>query len=168
MLAWRPTESPQVFGSLVVTASSFRRLVGSLAVDQPRYAEAINEHAKSGCPERFLEGHHNPAALGQLVKDTLGVSRALDMKRERETFWLLILIRHYVSSHQHLAADCDAAVHNLVPPVSRHLIRQGRPGVTEDRPELSTETLFIELERCLALSLEAQIWVHLHWYTSYR
>jgi hypothetical protein len=42
------------------------------------------------------------------------------------------------------------------------LIRQGRPGVTENRPEPAAETLLIELERCLALSVKAQIRIHLH------
>ena len=51
---------------------------------------------------------------------------------------------------------------NLVLPVSRDLIRQGCPGVTEDLPELAVETLRIKLERCLALSAKAQIGIHLH------
>src|SRR5262249_8077985 len=148
--------------SLVAPASSFRRLIGSFAIDQPRYAEAINEHAKTRGPERFLERHHDPTALGQFVKGALSLSRTLDLKREREALWFLILIRGYVGGHQRLAADCQAAVHDLVLPVGRNLIRQRRPGVTEDRSGLGSETLLIELERRLAFSLEAQIRIHLH------
>src|SRR5687768_14472839 len=85
-----------------------------------------------------------------------------DLKREREALWFLIAIRRYVATHQHMVAECEAAVHDLVPPVGRDLIRQRSPGVTEHRPELAAETLLMELERCLALSLEAQIRVHLH------
>lgn len=42
-------------------------LVGSLAVDQPGYAEAIDHHAKKCNPERFLELHHNSAVSPLLV-----------------------------------------------------------------------------------------------------
>src|SRR5262245_10044804 len=134
----------------------------SFAVDQPRYAEAIYDHAKTLCPERCLQRHYNPTAVGQRVKDALGISRVLDLKREREALWFLILIRRYVGAHQRLAADCQVAVHDLVGPIGRSLIRHGRPGVTEDRPELGAETLLIEFERRLAISLEAQIRIHLH------
>lgn len=55
-----------------------------------------------------------------------------------------------------------ASVHDFVLPVARNLIRPRRPGVTEDPPDLATETLLIELECCLALSVETQIRDHLH------
>src|SRR5688572_20324041 len=155
--------APERFSApLVMTASPFRRLIGSLAVDQPRYAEAIHEHAKTRGPERFLERHYNPTVLGQFVKDTLGVSCALDVQRHREALWFVITIRRDVATHEHLVADPQAAVHDLVGPVGRNLIRQRSSGVTKNRPELAAETLLIELERCLALSLETQIRVHLH------
>ena len=76
------------------------RIVRSVAVVQPLYAEAIDEYAETRGPKRFLEWRHNPTVLGQFVKDTLGVSRALDLKREREAIWLLIL--DAVSSTSHL------------------------------------------------------------------
>src|SRR2546422_638040 len=133
--------SPSVHRSIFIAYStvslqrqtlSFRRLIGFSAVDHPGYAEAIDDHAKASGPERFLERHHNPAVLRQFVKDPLGVRRALDMKRERETLGRLIAIRRDVATHQHLAAEGYAAVHNFVLPVGRNLIRQGRPGVTKD------------------------------------
>jgi hypothetical protein len=105
--------------------------------DHPWYAEAIDEHAKTRSPGRFLERRHNPTVLGQFVKDALGVSLALDLKREREALWVLILIRRNLGAHQRLVADCQAAVHNLVRSVGRNLIRHGRPCVTEDRPDLA-------------------------------
>lgn len=37
------------------------RLVGTLAVDQPRYAEAVDDHAKTLGPEGFLERHDDCA-----------------------------------------------------------------------------------------------------------
>jgi hypothetical protein len=49
-------------------------LIGSFAVDQPRYPEPIDKHAKTRGPERLLERHHNPTVLAQLVKNTLGLS----------------------------------------------------------------------------------------------
>src|SRR5688572_4023488 len=61
-----------------------------LAVDLPRYAEAIDEHAKTRGPERFLQRHDNCPVFPQLVKDTRRVDRALDLNRQREAFGLLI------------------------------------------------------------------------------
>ena len=42
---------------------TFPRRPGSLAVDLPRYAEAIDEHAKTLRPERFLERQTTPPPL---------------------------------------------------------------------------------------------------------
>jgi integrase len=100
-------------GSLKVMASSFLRLIGSVTVDHPWYAEAIDEHAKTRCPVGFLKRHYNPTAIGQFVKDALGVSRAINLKREREALWLFIFIRRYVAAHQLLVADCHAAVEQV-------------------------------------------------------
>src|SRR5712691_9831310 len=154
--------SPPPVRKLMIRSIGRWRLIGSFAVDGPRYSEPIGHHAKTRCPECLLERHRNSTVLAQLVKNTLGLSGALDLEREREAFWCLVAVRRDVATHQHLIADRHTAVHHLVLPVGRHLIRQGCPGVPEDRSELTAETLLIELERCLALSVKAQIWIHLH------
>src|ERR1043166_4592918 len=100
-----------------MTASAFRRLIGSFAVDQPRYAEAIDDHAKTCGPERFFERQYNPTVPGQLMKDTLGVRGVLDLEREREPLRHLVAFRGHVGTHQHLLANRHAAVHDLVLPV---------------------------------------------------
>src|ERR671914_1889632 len=64
--------------------------------------------------------------------------------------------------HQQLATGRDAAVHDPVLPVGWDLIRHRAPGISEDHPELGAEALLVELERCLALALEAEIRRHLH------
>src|SRR5438046_2000959 len=137
-------------------ASRFLGRRGSLAVDQPRYPEAVDDHAKTLGPERLLEWQHHLAVPGQFVKDTHGLTRALDLEREREALWLLIAIRRDVPSHQQLPAGGQSAVHHLVLPVGRNLSCHRRPGITEYRSELAAETLLVELERRLALSLETQ------------
>src|SRR5687768_13491290 len=129
---------------MICQGSPFRWLGGCLAVDQPRYAKLIDDHTKTIGPKRFVERHDDPTVHGQVTKDTLGVSRARDLERERETFWFLIAVRRDVTTHQCLAANSYAAVHDLVLPVGRNLIGQGRPGVTEDRPELAAKTPLIE------------------------
>src|SRR6266496_6523772 len=126
-----------------MTASRLWRLVGTIAVDEPRYPEAIDEHAKPRGPEGLLEGHHNLAVLGQLVKDTLGVSGVVDLKRERKALWLLVTIGRNIATHQHLVAECNAAVHDLVLPVAWNLVRHRRTGVAENPSELTAETLLI-------------------------
>src|SRR5438876_717435 len=40
-------------------ASTFRKLI-ALAVDKPRYAEAIDDHAEPCAPESFFERHNAP------------------------------------------------------------------------------------------------------------
>src|SRR5213076_2521423 len=87
------------------------------------------------CPKRLLERHHNRAALGQLVKDPLGVSSALDLKRERKPLRLLVAIRRDIATHQELVAKREAAMHDLVLPVGGDLVRQRTSGITEDRPQ---------------------------------
>jgi hypothetical protein len=67
----------------ILRSSALRRLIGSLAVDQPAYAEAIDEHPKTRGPERFLERHYHSPVLRQVVKDPFSVSRARDLKRQR-------------------------------------------------------------------------------------
>jgi hypothetical protein len=69
----------------VIAALPFRRLFGSFAVNQPRYSEPIDKHAKTRGPERLLERHRNSTVLAQLMKNTLGLSRALDLDRERDS-----------------------------------------------------------------------------------
>src|ERR1700730_1314529 len=82
-------------GEVGERALRFLRPIRSFAVDQPRYPEPIDNHAKARGPERLLEWHRNPAVLAQLVKNTLGLSRALDLERERETFGFLVAVRCY-------------------------------------------------------------------------
>src|SRR5205814_6920383 len=94
--------------------------------------------------------------------DPLGVRGALDLKRERKPLWFLVATRRYVTTHQHVVAKCQAAVHHLVLPVGRDLVRERSPGVTEDCTEFAPETLRVKRERRLALSLEAEIGAHLH------
>jgi len=53
-------------------------LAGRLAVDHPRDAEAVDEHAKAGRPEGRLDRHGHFSAFRQGVKDTLGLQRVLD------------------------------------------------------------------------------------------
>ena len=70
----------QLHGFLLESATRglpFRRRIGSFAVDQPRYPEPIDYHAKTRGPACLLQRHHNPAVLAKLVKNTLGVSRVL-------------------------------------------------------------------------------------------
>ena len=47
-------------------------------------------------------------------------------------------------------------------PVGRDLVGVRRSSVAEDRAELAAEALLIELERCLTLSVEAEIRTYLH------
>jgi hypothetical protein len=64
----------------------FRRLFGSFAVNQPRYPESIDEHAKTRGPERLLERHRNLTVLAQLVK--IRSASVVLLIGAGEAFWL--------------------------------------------------------------------------------
>jgi hypothetical protein len=81
----------------MIAALPLRRLIGSFAVDQPRYPEPIDKHAKTRGPERLFERHGDLTVLAKLVKNTLGLSRVLDLEREREAFGFLVAIPRYVA-----------------------------------------------------------------------
>src|SRR5205085_4404595 len=76
--------------SLIVSPS---RLLVSLAVDQPRHPEAVDDHAEPLGPERLLERHDDATALRECVKDALALGRAVHVQREREPFRLLVTLR---------------------------------------------------------------------------
>src|SRR5215468_7584038 len=65
----------------------------SLAIDHPRDAEAVDDHAEPLRPERLLERGKYAAACGQIVEDAVSIVRALQVERERETFRLLVAAR---------------------------------------------------------------------------
>ena len=62
-------------------------------------------------------------SLASSLKDALGLARALDLNREREALGWLVAIGRDVGTHQDLFADRHAAVHHLVLPAGRDLIR---------------------------------------------
>src|ERR1700734_2258501 len=54
---------------------SCRLLIRPLAIDHPRRAELIGQHAEALRPESFLDRHPHRAALRQRRKDAVGVGR---------------------------------------------------------------------------------------------
>ena len=53
---------------------------GSLAVDQPRYAETIDHRAKARSPERLLQWHQDRPVRDERVVDPLGFSRVANLQ----------------------------------------------------------------------------------------
>src|SRR5262249_28467657 len=71
-------------------------------------------------------------------------------------------VRRGVGTHQHLVADHQAGMHDLVAPLPRRLLRHWRAAVRHHRDDPAAETTLIELERRLAPTVEGQIRTQLH------
>src|SRR6267143_2226623 len=133
-----------------------------LAVDHPGYAEPVDEHAESGGPEGPLERHLHFALLRQGVKDSFCLRRILDLERHGKAFWLLIALRGSVRTHQYLASHIQAGMKDFLAPCGRHLLGGRRARVGHHGFDFASQTPFIELERCLALTVENKVRVQLH------
>lgn len=136
-------------------------LQGSLgfAVDEPGDSEGIDDDAEAGGPEGFFEGEDDSAASGEGVKDAFGFGDALDLKGEGEAAGLLVAVGGDVASHENLAGDGDAGVHDFVRPVGWDLAGEGAAAVTKDFAGLAAEGTLVEFEGGLAVTVEAEIGV---------
>src|ERR1700733_16187783 len=74
----------------------------------------------------------------------------------------LVVIFRAIRPHQYRLSHMHAGVHNLSAPSSRNL-HLGRHILMGDQGfDFAAETLFIKLERRLALPVELKIWLQLH------
>src|SRR4030095_9675841 len=90
--------------------SPLGRSVLPLAIDDPRHTKAIGDHNEALGPKGLLERQPHLSTAGQGFEHALGIGRALDLKRQRESLRRLILTWRNVSRLQRLAADRDAAM----------------------------------------------------------
>src|ERR1700722_8486194 len=79
-----------------------------------------------------------------------------------EAGWRLVIVSLAVRPHQYRLSHMHGGVHNLRAPSSRNL-HLGRHVLMGDQGfDFAAETLFIKLERRLALPVELKIWLQLH------
>src|SRR5258708_10788658 len=132
------------------------------AVNHPRYAELIDEHTKSYGPKCLLEWHLNRPLFFQGMKYAFCLRLLLDAEAHGKAVRFLITIRWNVRTHQALAADNQASVHDLAAPFHGHVLRGRRTLVGKHGFDFGAEALLIELERRLAVAVEMEIRAHLH------
>lgn len=128
-----------------------------LAVESPRDAEAVHQHAEAKRPERFLEGHSDRPSFGQCLEDTLGLRRVVEAKGDRETLGLLIVAGGIVGAHQDLIAHPEGGMHDFLAPIGRYLVFARLAFIRHDEINFSTQASLIKLERCFALAVEAEV-----------
>ena len=63
------------------------------AIDHPRYAELVNEHAKTQCPEGFLSRHLHLALFCEHFEDSICLLRYGDVEQNAEALRFLIARR---------------------------------------------------------------------------
>src|ERR1700730_13957583 len=79
--------------------SSIPVLLCLFAVNHPRYAELIDQHAETRCPEGLFKRHRYASVFRQGVKDTLAFGRVFHMNRNIYAFGLLVTSRGRIGAH---------------------------------------------------------------------
>src|SRR5258708_3372974 len=124
---------------MVKRGASAARSVRFLAIDHPRRAELVDEHAEADGPESFRDRHRHSPLLGERVEHAFGLFRRVDPDIDRKTLRRLVPAWRRVGAHQQYIADGDAAVYDLVAPSGWHLAITaiGHALVTQHRLYLS-------------------------------
>src|SRR5215210_6666950 len=134
-----------------------------LAIDHPWRAEAVDEHAEPDCPEGLLDRHLHRPALRERLEDALGFRRAVDVEADREALHhALRPVGRGVRGHEHLVADAEPRMHDLVAPFRRHVRLGRRALVGHHHLDLAAEELGVDVERLLAIAVEEQVRVQSH------
>lgn len=133
-----------------------------LAIDHPGRAEPILEHAEFDGPERLGERHDHRPAIGECIEDALGLGRVLGHQRHGEALHLFLTAGRHVGCHQHVVAEDETGVQNLVAPFRRHMRLGRRVLVSYHGDDLAAEHLLIDLEGLLTIAVEIQIGVYMH------
>src|ERR1700680_2813294 len=90
---------------------SWSESVRFLAVDHPRYAKLVHEHAKAWRPERRPERHEHVPIFRQGLTDAFALRQVLKADVHVEALWFVIALRWGVHTHQYLIAPrlCEYA-----------------------------------------------------------
>ena len=80
----------------------------SLAVDLPRYAEAVDEHAETRGPGAFLDRHLRLPFIRQWVKDAFCLGRFFDLERNGKTFTVKVRMQQIEASVKQTLDAIDA------------------------------------------------------------
>src|ERR1700677_1238282 len=132
--------------------------VDHLAIDEPRAAELVRDHAETLGPKRGSEWHAHFAAVGQRVEHALGLRDGAVVERDRHPMDSLIgHPRRAITGKQGaVAVQRQARMHDAIERVFRRL--RGHRRLTEGQHiELAVEYLRIKAHRVSAVAVEGEI-----------
>src|ERR1700688_4368084 len=122
-------------------------LPGALAIDHPRSAELVDQHAEALRPKSLLDRHAHVSIFGKRTENAVGLGRLVDAERDLDAFHRFIHLRRRVRAHQELVAHGKPRMHDLVPGFRRGLCRHWALAVFHHHD---------------AFAVERQIRIHLH------
>src|SRR5215510_4236339 len=131
-------------------------------VDHPGRAETVDQHAEALGEERLGERHVDLAAVGKPVEHACRLLDGRNLERHGVAAGRLLVPGRGVGGHQHLVADREPRMHDLLVPFLRHVALGRRALVLEHRLDLAVEQPGVELEGFLAVALEEQIRIDTH------
>src|SRR5262249_1724334 len=88
------------------------QLCPRFAVDHPRGAKSIDEHAETLCPKGLLQWHPHRPTLCECSEDPLSLIGILDGDRHRESLRLTKELRGRIRTHQNRVAHRHSGVHD--------------------------------------------------------
>ena len=133
-----------------------------LAIDHPRRAVLVGQHAELLRPEGLGQSHAHRSAFGQSVEHALGVLGFLEAEIDREALHRLVIGRRRVGAHQHEAVADDAGMDDLLAPFRRHVAFGRRALMRHHHRDLAAEDLRIGFEGLLAIAVEGEVGIDLH------
>jgi hypothetical protein len=135
----------------------------SSAIDHPGCAELVDEHAKTQCPESFLDRHLHRAVFGQRLEDAFRVRRTVNVEQNREALRFLILSLERVGARQqYLVTQGECGMEDLLVSVGGRLFGNRRIAVCQHYDNSAAQALLVKLESRLALAVEYQMGIQFH------
>src|SRR6266566_5548491 len=123
------------------------------AVDHPGNPELVDAHTESLREKGLAERHSDAAAFAERLELALGLGRIGDRQRDRKALRLVEVFGRRVRRHQHLAADRDSGMHDLLLPLGRRRHLGRRLLVSQHHLDFTAKRPFIVFERGLAISI---------------
>jgi len=133
-----------------------------LAIDHPRHAELIHQHAEAESPEGLGKRHADLRFFRQRIEQTLRFLGRVDSDIDAEASLTIEATGRRVGRHDNIIAEHHAGMKDLLVHFLRRLFRHGGFAVAHHHDEFGSERLFIELEGLFAIAVEIEVGVEFH------
>src|SRR5262245_63832001 len=98
---------------LLPASFAYSAALRPVAIDHPRNAELVGQHAETGGPERLLDRHAHGTVVGERRKNAFSFFRIVGLDRHVEALRFLEMIGWCIGAHQYVVAKDEACVHDL-------------------------------------------------------